>query len=182
MITRLLFAVAGFLGLCFSLAAQEAPPAGQPAALALNELGPDSLGNARSTLGKSTEILNYAYDDLPSLSLADRARFAFPSAYAWIEATPAALAPASNLQDPPRVNQPARATLAREASPRPVDLLPKFDYASSEVGVFYGKSTGKYGREVKQGYLTSEIVDGNTHISVGISYQESTRNVPRGGR
>ncbi len=59
-----------------------------------------------------------------------------------------------------------------------MNFLPKFDYATSEVGLFYGKSTGQYGREVKAGYILSEIVEGNTHISVGVSYEESTGRRP----
>lgn len=181
MIRRTLFAVAVFFGLCFSVTAQEAPPAAATTSLSLREFGPDTLSDVRFSLGRSIATLDNAYDDLPSLALADRARFAFPSAFAWIEGTPSNSLAESDLQEPPRVRQPARA-IAQESSSRPVDLLPKFDYATSEVGIFYGKSTGKYGREVKQGYLLSEIVEGNTHISVGVSYQESTRNTPRSGR
>ena len=123
--------------------------------------------------GGRFSTLNSAWYGPASLTLADQRLFSFPSAFAWMEAAPADFIPAASLAEAPRVN-PARAPLTRDSVGKPVDLLPKFDYAGSEVGVFYGKSTGKYGREVKAGYILSEIVDGNTHISVGMSYQEST--------
>ncbi len=59
-----------------------------------------------------------------------------------------------------------------------VSLLPKFDYAGGEVGFFYGKSSGKFGREVEAGYIFGEVVDGNTHISAGASYEHSNGRVP----
>ena len=66
----------------------------------------------------------------------------------------------------------------RDSSNTAVDLLPKFDYAGGEVGVFYGKSSGKFGREVAAGYIFGEVVDGNTHITVGASYEHSSGRVP----
>ncbi len=72
-------------------------------------------------------------------------------------------------------------TVARDSGGKAVGLLPSFDYASGEVGFFYGRSTGKFGREVKQGYILSEMGDDKTHITVGASYEETSGRVPRLG-
>ena len=41
-----------------------------------------------------------------------------------------------------------------------------------------GSRSGKFGREVYAGYIFGEVVDGNTHISVGASYEHANGRVP----
>lgn len=62
----------------------------------------------------------------------------------------------------------------------PFSALPeKTNSVSGEVGLFYGRSTGKYRREVEQAYILGEITQGNTQINVGASYSRSTGRGPR---
>ena len=176
-----LLAAAGFLGLCVSLSAQEVQPLGQnqPARLTLNQAASDGVVEVPLAKGEARlfSTLNSIYYGPAPLLLADGRLFSFPSAFAWTEAVPADFLPILALAEPPRLT--SAAMLASNSASKPVDLLPRFDYVGSEVGVFYGKSTGKYGREVKAGYILSEIVEGDTHISGGMSYQESSGRTPR---
>ena len=178
---RALIAVAGFLGVCVSLPAQEVRDFGsvQPGRFTLSPLEVGGAVNARSALGQAGLFgtLNSIYYGPAPLLLADGRLFSFPSAFSWTEAVPADFLPILALTEPPRLT--SAAMLASNSAGKPVDLLPRLDYVGSEVGVFYGKSTGKYGREVKAGYILSEIVEGDTHISVGMSYQESSGRTPR---
>ena len=178
---RVLFAVMGFFAVGFSVSAQETPVLNEngPVRFTLNQASADGAVEAYPTQGQARLFgtLNSAWYGPGALTLGDGRLFSFPSAFAWMEAAPAEIIPAATLAAAPTVIRAA--ALAAPSVGQPVDLLPRFDYASSEVGVFYGKSTGKYGREVKAGYILSEIVEGNTHISVGMSYQESSGRTPR---
>ena len=177
---RTLFAMAGFLGLCVSLPAQEMRDFGsvQPGRLALSPLGLNGAVNPRSALGPANlfRTLNNAWEGPAPLTLADGRFFSFPNAFAWMEATPAGYLPVAALEEPARVTPSAK--LTRESGNEAVDLLPKFDYVGGEVGFFYGKSNGKYSREVEAGYIFGEIVEGNTHITVGASYEHASGRVP----
>ena len=55
-------------------------------------------------------------------------------------------------------------------------------YTSGEVGVAYGKSTGKYGGEVLQSYITGTVGNDKFQITAGAAYEESTLRFPRRGR
>ena len=181
---RSLFAVTVFFALGFSLSAQEAKRPGrvQPARLTLNQAGADGLVGTPAAASQSRLFgtLNSAWYGPAALTLADGRLFSFPSAFAWMEAAPVDFIPAALLTEPSRVT-PA-APLARNPTSKPVDLLPRVDYIGGEVGGFYGKSTGKNGLEVKGGYILSEIIEGNTHINFGASYEESSGRFPRLGR
>jgi len=164
--------MAGFLGLCISLSAQEMRD--------FRSIPPDSFAlNTRSGHGTADFFgtLSNAWNAPVPLTLADGRIFSFPNAFAWMEAPPVDFLPSVALAGPPRV--PPATRLARDSSNKAVDLLPEFDYAGGEVGVFYGKSSGKFGREVEAGYILGEVVDGNTHITAGASYEHSSGRAPR---
>ena len=57
-----------------------------------------------------------------------------------------------------------------------------FDYAGGEVGFLYGRSTGKFGREVEAGYILGEVGNDKFQINVGASYENSSGRFPRFGR
>jgi len=65
---------------------------------------------------------------------------------------------------------------------RLTDSLPKFDYATGEVSFLYGRSTGKYGGEFKQGYIIGEVGNDKMQISAGALYEDSSFRFPRKGR
>lgn len=178
---RVLSAVAGFLGLYISLSAQEMRDFGsiEPgSSFSLNPLSQSAALNTRSGNGGTDFFgtLTNAWIDPVPLQLADGRIFSFPSAFAWMETPPVYSLPAVALAAPPRVVPTTDS--AQDSHNRPVSLLPEFDYVGGEVGVFYGKSSGKFGREVEAGYIFGEVVDGNTHISVGASYEHSNGRVP----
>ena len=55
-------------------------------------------------------------------------------------------------------------------------------YSGGEVGVFYGKSGGKYGREDFQTYIIGGIGNEKFQITAGAVYQESSGTIFRTGR
>ena len=162
MTKRALSAVAGFFSLCFPLFAQQ--PYRPDIFRALN----DSIS-------------------LPSLSLSDGQLFSFPGAvaspfsFSWMEPTPPDFLPALSTTAPPRAN--AAAAYPKDSSKEVVDVRQPnlFDYAGGEVGVLYGRSTGKYGVEVEQGYILSEMGNDKFHISVGAAYENLSERFPRLG-
>lgn len=177
MIKHALLAVAASLGVCFSLSAQEATTL--DGTLNLRQLTPAEMIASRAALGMagSFHTLNNAWYGRGPLTLEDGRQFSFPSAFGWVEASPENFLPAFTAPGLPRVTRAT--TLASTSDTEKVGLLPKPDYVGGEVGVFYGRSTGKYGREVEQGYILGEIIEGNTRIQVGASYGHSSDNSPR---
>lgn len=155
-------ALVGFLGLCASVWAQDIRDFGsvQP----LKERA-DFFGTLKN-----------GWNDPGPLQLADGRAFTFPSAFAWMAAPPAYDISPTPLAAPPRLLPIA--TLAPDLPERGAGLLPRVDYAGGEAGFFFGKSSGKFSREVTAGYILGEIVEGNTHISVGASYERTTGRVP----
>jgi hypothetical protein len=153
--------VAGFLSLCFPLSAQQTQTQRLDVFSALN----------RSVLR------------LPSLTLSDGQRFFFSSAFSWIEPTEPDFLPALGTPRPQRANGASSATTPKDSSKEVVDVRRSnlFDYASGEVGFLYGRSTGKHGVEVEQGYIIGEVGDDKFHITVGAAYENSSGRVPHFG-
>jgi hypothetical protein len=71
----------------------------------------------------------------------------------------------------------------RYSSDKLVDFRPSPTYAGGEVGFLYGRSTGKFGGDFKQGYIIGEVGNERFHISVGAAYEDSTTSrIFRGAR
>ncbi len=157
MTKRALFAVAGFLGLCLSLSAQQT-------------LLPDTLS-----------ALNHPSPRFPSLTLSDGRLFSFsgavapPFSFNWMDTTTPDFLPALSRTAPQRAS--ASAASGKDSSKEVVDVRRPnlLDYASGEVGFLYGRSIGKHGGEVEQGYFIGEVGDDKFHITVGASYENWTR-------
>ena len=154
MTKRALSAVAGFLGLCLPLSAQQT-------------LLPDTLS-----------ALNTSSPRFPSLTLSDGRLFSFSSAFNWMNTTTPdflPVLPAFGTTGPRRAT--ASATSGKDSSKEAVDVRQPnlLDYASGEVGFLYGRSIGKRGVEVEQGYILGEVGDDKFHITVGASYENLTR-------
>jgi hypothetical protein len=128
-------------------------------------------------------MLNNSSFRLPSLTLADGGLFSFSGAVAppllfnWMETTTPDFLPALPTAAPERANTAASSAATPKDSSKEVDVRRSslFDYAHGEVGALYGRSSGKFGREVEQGYFIGEVGDDKFHISVGASYENSTR-------
>ena len=158
MTKRVLAGVAGFLGVCLSLFAEYT-----------------DRSDVFSELNNSSALR------FPSLTLSDETSFSFSSAFTGMETTSPEFLPALSMANvtarPQRTDSVA---LGKDSSKEVVDVRPKlFDYAGGEVGFFYGKSSGKYGREVKGGYIRGEAGDDKFRISAGAAYEESNGRVPR---
>jgi hypothetical protein len=163
MVKRALSAVVGFLGLCLPSFAQ------QPGS-------PDFF-----------RALNDPFR-FPSLALSDGQPFSFSEAVApmlsfdWVETVPSVDLPALTVTGPRRVAY-VSGTVGKDSSKEVVDVRPpKFTYADGEVGAFYGRSSGKFGREIEAGYLWGEVGDDKFNITAGASYEHSSGKVPRWGR
>lgn len=187
MAKRALFAVAGFLSLCLPLFAQETQPREkiQPV-FTISHVGQSGVAATPSTLGQAEifRALNSSYYGFPWLTLADERPFSLSSAFIGMEATPPALLPDVNTDEPqPKIHRVAASVPERDSGDKVVEVQPKlFDYAGGEVGVLYGRSTGKFGGELEQGYIFGEVGNDKVHISVGASYEEFNGRFPRRGR
>src|SRR5439155_4195278 len=126
MTKRALSAVAGFLGLCLPLSAQQTDRL-------------DIFG-----------ALNNSLPRFPSLALSDAQCFSFLSAFTSMEPASSDFLPTLKATAPSKAN--VSATPGKD-SPKEVkevvDLQRSnlFDYASGEVGFLYGRSIGKFSRE-----------------------------------
>jgi hypothetical protein len=160
MINRVFVAVAGFAGLCLCLSAEQTR-------------GADQLQLDRSILDRS--LLRS-----PSLSLEDSERFFFSTSFGWMQPT-ADFLPAFNPVQPRSVASPNASR--RNSLDDGVDLQsPDRIRVGGEVGFLYGRSSGKYGREVEAGYVIGELGNDKFHLTVGTSYERSSGRIPRWGR
>ncbi len=181
MLPRALLLFAASLAVCSSLVAETpVTDAAESARFELKQAIAREMVTGRPALGEtgSFRVLSNAWYGNGPLTLVDRRLFSFPGAFGWVEASDETFLPAFSAREVPRVTQPA--SLARTTDVPKLDLFRKPDYVGGEVGVFYGTSLGgKFSREVEQGYILGEIVDGNTRIQVGASYGRSSGNGPR---
>jgi hypothetical protein len=183
MTRRTLFAVAGFVGLCGPLSAQQIEHVSQSDTFVLAQ--PWQNGGVVETsaaFGQPDVLrtLDGSFLRRPSLTLANGGFFSLADAFGWIETTPPDALPPSSAVEPRRFVRAA--SPAADSSGKFVNWRPNIDYATGEIGVMYGKSSGKFGREYKSGYIISEIGDDNFHLSVGTFYEQSSGRVPRSGR
>jgi hypothetical protein len=161
MTKRALFAVAGFLGLCLSLSAQQMQ-------------SPEQLLFDGGTL-------NRPFLQVPSLSLADRDRFFFSTSFGAMQ--PAAdFLPTFSPVGPRNVVSPTLSdrgdSLDNVVEIRASDRI----HVDGEVGFLYGKSSGKYGREDFQTYIIGTVGTEKFSITAGYLHQDSSGRVPRWGR
>ena len=172
MIKRAIVVGLGLLGFCFSLAAQQANRADDfDAAATLALYRPEIF----STVDSSALI-----HDLPVLALLDGQRLPGLSALGWMGSAPLDLPPVASL----------RAAHVQKANVSPVygrdspgdvinSQLNQDYYYGGEVGVLYGRSTGKFGGDVFQTYILGEVGNEKMQITVGAAYEESSGRLSR---
>ena len=153
-------ACGGFLSLCLSLSAQQIDRA--------------DLWSA----------LNNSSLRFPSLGLSDAQLFSFATAFNRMETSTPAFLPASAL--PTTAPQRAIAyvtpvTDAKDSSKEVSDVSRRnlLDYVHGEVGFLYGRSTGKFGGSVEQGYVIGDVGDEKFHITAGAAFENSSIRWPR---
>ncbi len=178
---RGLLAVVVFLGLCLSLVARQASgsPPGHSGIFTLAQLQGMAAANNGSVLLRPN-LFNGLDNPVFGFPFSNQDVFSLSTTFNLMGTTPRSFLPFSTAMESPGVSRPA--TSAKASSDRLLDLRPSFDYVTGEVGFMYGRSSGKFGGEYKQGYIIGEVGNDKIHISAGASYEEWNGRVPRWGR
>lgn len=177
MIKRVVLVVLGFFSLCFSLAAQQTLDAGSAFALYRPEIF--------STVDSSVLLRSF-----PVPNLLDGQRLPISSELGWQGMAPLNLFPNAFLRvaEVDKVNAaPVDRTDGKDSrmdgKDSPGELMALHSspeiYSGGEIGVFYGKSSGKYGREDFGSYIVGGVGNDRFQMTVGASYEESSGRVPR---
>jgi hypothetical protein len=157
MIKGALFAAMGFLGLCISVSGQQT-----------QRPEPLQLDNA----------LDRPYVGLPPISLENRDRFFFATAFGAMRPEVDFLPPISPWESQsyalPYVadNKNSRNDVVYMRNPDRIQY-------GGEIGFLYGKSSGKYGREDFSSYIIGTIGNDKFSITAGFLHQETTFNGSR---
>jgi len=186
MIKRALVVAIGFLGFCFPLTAQQTSRVERTKdkAATYRQLRPSALDTpARLTLSRPESFSamhdSVLADDLMMLTLSVGQRLSASS-----ELGPVGMPPLDYFQDDlpsaAQVEQPNAAPVDGKDSPSEIVGSPLSPfYYSGELGVFYGRSSGKFGREIMQTYFLGEVGNDKFLIRVGAAHEESNGRVPR---
>ena len=116
---------------------------------------------------------------LPVLTLLDGRPFAGSSALGWPGVSPFEALPVAYLKAVDVHKVGASPRFGTEGPGGVVDLRLNPVYTGGEVGVFYGRSTGKYGREDYGAHVIGGVGTDKFNITVGASYQESNIRLPQ---
>jgi len=168
-----------FLGLGFSLARQASgSPPGHGGAFTLAQLRNMTAANTGSVLFQPN-LFKSLDNPVFGFPFSNRDVFSLATTFNLVGTTPRSFLPFSPATESPRASLPE--TAAKDSSNRLFDLRPNFDYVTGEVGFLYGRSTGKFGGDYKEGYIFGEVGNDRIHISAGASYEEWNGRVPRWG-
>src|SRR4051794_12238733 len=116
--------------------------------------------------------------NLPVLTLLDGRRFPISGELARMGMAPFDLFPIAFLNSVGVQRVSASPVYGSDAAGGVIDLRLKRYYSGGEVGVFYGKSDGKYGREDFQSYIIGGVGNDKFNVTVGASYDESHGHIP----
>src|SRR5204862_5921898 len=171
MTKRGLLPVVVFLGLCFSLAAEQASgsPSGHGGPFTLAQLRSMAAANNGSVLLQPS-LFNSLDNPVFGFPFSNRDVFSLSTTLDLMGTTPRSFLPLSTAIESPRVTLPPRS--AKDSSNRLFDLRPNFDYVTGEVGFLYGHSSGKFGGDYLEGYIFGEVGNDRIHISAGASYED----------
>jgi len=133
--------------------------------------------NVFSTVDGSTLI-----HGLPILTLLDGRRFPISSELGRMGMTPLDLFPIAFLSAVEVQKIGGSPIYGSDAPGGLVNLRLNRIQTGGEVGFFYGKSDGKYGREDFQSYFIGGVGNEKFQITVGAAYHESSGHLPRRGR
>jgi hypothetical protein len=180
MIRRGLSVAAGLLGVCFALAAQQTSWRGE----AQNDHATGlSLYQPKIFSAKDSSLL---FHRGPVYAWSDGGRLASQNALAEIGMASLDLFPVAYL--PPNASGVATARRGSAAVDSPpgnfgtdgkdfpgmMMSLPDQVYYGGEVGVMYGRWTGKGGGDLMQSYILGTVGNDKFQISVGAEYDESS--------
>jgi outer membrane receptor protein involved in Fe transport len=119
---------------------------------------------------------------LPALTLLDGRRFAPSTELGRMGMSPLDLVPVAFLSGAEVQKTGSSPRYGSDGPGGVVNLRLNRMQTSGEVGAFYGKSSGKYGREDFSSYIIGTVGNEKFSITAGASYHESSINVPRGRR
>ena len=182
MIKRALAIALGFLAFCFPLTAQQTSRVERTKDKAATppQLRPSALGNPARLILSQPEFLSAMHgsavtDDLMMLTLSVGQRLPASSELGWM-----GMPPLDYFQDAAEVEKSNAAPVDGKDSPSEMVSSPLSPiYYSGEIGVFYGRSSGKFDREIMQTYFLGQIGNDKFQITVGGAYGESNVNAPR---
>jgi hypothetical protein len=136
------------------------------------------LGLASTSFAQRSLSLINSTPDFPSLGLSNAQYFFLATGLNWIEPAPNFLPGLPAAQQPTAAAYSDPSKDGKDSSKEAVDLAQKnwIDYVHGEVGFLYGRSAGKFDREVEQGYVIGTV--GNDHFSItaGASYENWSGN------
>jgi outer membrane receptor protein involved in Fe transport len=181
-------AVLGLLALSLPVAAQQPPAVEKKEVIVREELeatgavetGP-ALTLARADLFSSVDSTALIHS-LPALTLLDGRRFPLSTELGRMGMSPIDLFPVAFLS---AVEVQKTGSLPRYGSDGAggvVNLRLNRMQTGGEVGFFYGKSGGKYGREDFSSYIIGGVGNDKFNITAGAAYHESSGHIPRGRR
>jgi hypothetical protein len=185
MIRRVLSVAVGLLGVCFALAAQQA---NSRAGTQNEHVSALSLYQPKIFSAKDSSLL---FHKGPVYAWSDGGQLVSETALAEIGMVSLDLFPVAYL--PPNTSGVATAKKGSAASDSPSgnfgpdgkDLtgmmmsLPDQVYYGGEVGILYGRWTGKGGGDLMQSYILGTVGNDKFQISVGAAYEESSGRTPR---
>lgn len=147
------------------------------------------LGGAFVSSGEP--LLSYDWPlRVPSLNLATGGNFPFADAFDRVDMAPPSFFLSEtgvpiNVTMAPIVVHPAHhSSDAPDSSKDDVSELrkPMFDYVTGEIGVLYGRSTGRFARDFESGYITGTVGNEHMQISAGAAYENLSGGRGRFGR
>lgn len=182
--TKRTFAVAlGLLALCLPLAAQDTAFISPEQLRATGELETSSALTLNRPDLFTTVDGSVLIHGLPVLTLLDGRRFPINNELGRMGMSALDLVPVAFLRGVEVQKVHASPAAGSEGTGGVVNLQLRRDYVTGgEVGVFYGKSSGKYGREDFQTYVVGTVANDKISITAGAAYTESSGHIPRRGR
>ena len=115
---------------------------------------------------------------LPVLTLLDGRRFLNSTALGRMGMAPLDLLPLAFLSGVEVQPVSASPRYGSDAPGGVVNLRLDRNFSGAEIGVFYGKSGGKYGREDFETYFRGGVGNEKFQINVGAAYRESEGTIP----
>lgn len=116
---------------------------------------------------------------LPVLTLLDGRRFPISGELARMGRAPLDLFPIAFLNSVAVQRVSASPVYGSDAPGGVIDLRLKRYYSGGEAGLFYGKSSGKYGGTDFQSYIIGGVGNDKFNLTVGAAYEESHGRIPR---
>lgn len=177
MVKRALLAAFGFAGVWFSAAAQEPTSLEQPVTFEqLSLYRPELL----ATIDSSALL-----QQLSMPNLIGEQFLTMPAQFGWVDIQTADIFPvvfvkAAKTQKANTASLAARdGKEAKDSSGEMVSSPLNPYHYGGETGVFYGHSSGKFGRDDFGSYIVGGVGNDKVQISVGASYEESSGRFPR---